>query len=92
MCHGQYDIICMCFGKGGVQLSQFTYTCVIIMARRSSDEHDGLFKVEGVDPAEMIDEKCFEFHKVQVEIGNLTIVAAATSAAIRWHSHFLTIW
>ena len=31
-----------------------------------------LFKVEGVDPAEMIDETCFEFHKAQVEIGNLT--------------------
>ena len=30
-----------------------------------------LFKVEGVDPAEMIDEPCFEIHKAQVEIGNL---------------------
>ena len=31
-----------------------------------------MFRVEGVDPVEMVEKTCFEFHKVQVEIGNLT--------------------
>ena len=31
-----------------------------------------MFKVEGVDPVEMVEKTCFEFHKVQVEIGNIT--------------------
>ena len=30
-----------------------------------------MFKTEGVDPTEMTDEFCFEFHKVSVEIGSL---------------------
>ena len=29
-----------------------------------------LFKVEGVDPAEMVDESCFEFQKAKIEIGS----------------------
>ena len=31
-----------------------------------------MFKVEGVDPVEMVEKTCFEFHMVQIEIGNLT--------------------
>ena len=31
-----------------------------------------LFKVEGVDPAEMIDQARFEFHKAKVEVGCIT--------------------
>lgn len=31
-----------------------------------------LFKVEGVDPAEMIDQTRFEFHKAKVEVGCIT--------------------
>ena len=31
-----------------------------------------MFKVEGVDPAEKVDETRFEFHKAKIEIGSLT--------------------
>ena len=31
-----------------------------------------LFKIEGIDPSEMVDEKCFEFHSVRIEIVSLT--------------------
>lgn len=31
-----------------------------------------LFKEEGVNPMEMKDETCFEFHKAKVEIGEMT--------------------
>ena len=31
-----------------------------------------LFRTEGVDPTEMADEPCFEFHKAKIEIGDMT--------------------
>ncbi|MBR4251766.1 MAG: hypothetical protein IKQ15_05670 [Kiritimatiellae bacterium] len=30
-----------------------------------------LFRTEGVDPTEMADEPCFEFHKAKIEIGDM---------------------
>jgi hypothetical protein len=36
-----------------------------------------LFKVEGVNPSEMVDEKHFEFHKAKVEIGVMTTTTYA---------------
>jgi hypothetical protein len=31
-----------------------------------------LFRTEGVDPTELIDETCFAFHKAKIEIGYMT--------------------
>lgn len=31
-----------------------------------------LFKIDGIDPAEMIDQTRFEFHKAKVEVGCIT--------------------
>ncbi len=36
-----------------------------------------LFKVEGVNPSDMVDEKHFEFHKAKVEIGAMTTTTYA---------------
>ncbi len=31
-----------------------------------------MFKTEGIDPTDMTEELCFEFHKVKIEIGSFT--------------------
>ena len=36
-----------------------------------------LFKVEGVNPADMVDETHFKFHKAKVEIGDMTTTTYA---------------